>query len=173
VKYRLSRALKRFVEFRQMDDEHMRYVYAAYRKGALANLGEEFESADLPAVDFKTIFMDHALRFYDDAWVMLATSMRGDFEPVGYVAITKTKYPNPLFVADTVWFPWASQRNRVESMLNWMNEMRKSVSIVKYASSDEDKKFCVHLCKYSVMRRIGTKFGVAGQKIPEFESRAA
>jgi hypothetical protein len=168
-KYRLSRTLKRFVEFRPMDDEHVRYVYAAYRKGALDGLSVDFKP-EMPAPAFKEAFYGHVARMYDDAWVLYATSQRGAYEPVGYVAVTTTKVAQPLFIADTIWFPWASSRNRIESMVNWINEMRRDNLITEYAQM-KDKRFFEHICRHGIMRRVGTKHGLYPDgPAAEFES---
>lgn len=171
-RYRLSRTLKRFVEFRPMDDEHMRYVFAAYKKGAMKETGGFFDDEGMSAPEFKEAFYRYAQMYYDDAWVFYATSLRGVYEPVGYVATTRTKAAQPLFIADTIWFPMASSRNRVESMTNWLNEMRKENVVTEY-SQMKDKKFFEHICRHGIMRRVGTRIGFYqdGGNAAEFETK--
>lgn len=155
-KYRLSRTLKRFVEFRPMEDEHLRYAYAAYKKGGLDALLAPFTEHDMTPPEFRDAFINHAQLYYDDIWVFYANSLRREYEPVGFVGTSRTKVRQPVFIVDTIWFPWASPRNRVESMVNWLNERRKEDIVTEYAQM-KDKAFFEHICRHGIMRRVGTK----------------
>lgn len=155
-KCRLSRTLKRFVEYRPMDDEHMRYVYAAYKKGALDELLEPFTEYDMTPPEFREAFLEHAVMYYDDMWVFYANSLRGEYEPVGFVGTSRTKVRQPVFIVNAIWFPWASARNRIESMVNWLNDRRREDIVTEYAQM-KDKKFFEHICRHGIMRRVGTK----------------
>ena len=154
-----------------MDDEHLRYAFVAYKKGALDHIGEQFKSHEMTPAEFKDAFIEHSALRYDDAWVFYATSRRGEYEPVGYISITRTKFIDPVFIVDIVMFPWASTRNKLESIANWVNDMRRLVGVTYFAPYGDEKRFCEHLCRHGIVRRVGTKRHLFGaENCPEFEA---
>lgn len=159
------------MEFRPLEMEDVRYVWAAYKKGALENLG--FDGDEMSAAEFKDAFAKKVLEDYDAAWTQFGTTSKG-YIPVGLIFgfwphATKSPY---MIVADMVWFPWATRRNVVESVVNFFNDMRKDIPMVEYARP-EDKKLYETVCKHGIMRRVGTSH-VVYPEIPAtvFETRS-
>ena len=153
-KSRLSRTLSRFIEYRPMTEQDLRFVYAAYKKGALAELGETFSDTSMTPPEFMSAFKEYGEKYFDEAVVFLAP-YAGTYGPVGYIALTSSKIVRPIFIEEMVWFPWASPRNILESAVNFFNEARKSTTIHEYARM-KDKKFFERICKHGIMRRIGS-----------------
>lgn len=78
-----------------------------------------------------------------------------------------------------IWFPWANSRAILETYVNFIVKMRSekhesghNYVILEYAMQ-KDQKFFDHVCKYGVMRRVGTSLEVyPGSKSCIYESRS-
>lgn len=175
AKWRLKKTLARKPSFRPIEHEDMKYIWAAYRKGALASMGEDFVSADMDAQAFAGRFEKEIIENYAGAWTLFAETTRGMI-PVG-LALGFYSHPNPRFapfmiVGDLVWFPWSTHRNRIESAVNFFHRIRSSIPMVEYARG-EYKRFFEMICQHGVMRRIGTTHNVyPGEATAVYETRA-
>lgn len=137
----------------------MRYVWAAYKKGALASMGAEFADAAMAAPDFKVAFEAEIVRRYDAVWTLFAETTLG-YRPVG---MALGFWPQPdtekapfMLLGDLVWFPWASPRNRVAAAVNFFNAMRDQIPMMDMGVLPKDHRFFDMLCAHGVMRRVGT-----------------
>lgn len=92
-------------------------------------------------------------------WVitMIADTPKGRI-PVGSVSAMNPLGTRLVMLADVLWFPWASHRNCVESLANFVNTLRDDYTLMEYADEREPqtKRFFENLCKYALMRRVGT-----------------
>lgn len=85
-----------------------------------------------------------------------------------------------LQTADLIWFPWASKRNVLESYLNFANEIRNTTHpesgnkyVVLEFCREEGEKFFTQMCRYGVMRRVGTSHEVhPNEKTCVYETRS-
>lgn len=174
-KWRLKRTLKRRLEFRPIDLGDMKYVWAAYRKGALASMGEQWAKTDMPAADFDNAFKIEVIKNYSSCWTLFAETGKG-FLPVGLV-LAFWSHPNPRLapfqiIGDLIWFSWASRRNKIESAVNFFSKVRKDFPLVEYAQGETTKRFFEVMCQHGVMRRVGTSFVVfRGEATAVFETR--
>lgn len=173
--WRLNKTLARKVDFRRMDDDDLKYVWAAYKKGALAPMAAPFENTALDADAFKEAFGVRLLARYDAEWTLLAETPRG-FIPVGMILAFnghKDASISPFFViGDIIWFPWASRRNIVESAVNFFNVARREASFIDYAHGLVNKRFFEMLARHGIVRRIGTTFSVVrNEPVAVFETR--
>jgi len=90
--------------------------------------------------------------YYDVGFTMEALTPKGRL-PVGAVF---GKYVGPfLWLGATKWLGWASERNKIESAVNLLNELRKDGLVMLY-SNMADKDFYTHISKHGVIRRVGT-----------------
>lgn len=125
-----------------MHEEDIKYFYASYKKS-----GHD----DKTPLEFKNELLRHIQTSYDDAFVMMAR-VEGKKEVVGGFF---SQYAGPLMVVgDITWFPWASKRNRVESMVNAINELRKERLMI-FISTLKDKRFYEYICRHGILSRIG------------------
>lgn len=174
-RWRLKKTLRRKLDFRPIEREDMRYVWAAYKKGALKSLGEKFASGDMESGDFDIAFEAEIAANYHGAWTLFAETPRG-FLPVGLV-LGFYSHPDPRFapfmiVGDMIWFPWSSNRNRIESAVNFFNRIRHEIPMVEYAD-EQAKRFFEVIAQHGIVRRVGTSFNVyPGQSTAVFETRA-
>lgn len=138
-------------------------------------MGDVFADASLDPDEFNEAFSAELENNYYGAWTLFAETKRG-FLPIGMVFVFPS-HPNPemapfAIIGDMIWFPWASTRNKIESTVRWINDTRKEVPLVEYASL-EHKGFFEVMAKHGIMRRVGTSHNVyPGQPTSVFETRA-
>ena len=174
--WRLKKTLARPVDFRLLEREDVRYLWVAYKKGLLADLGGPFsDPPNMTPDEFKVEFEVLITTMYHGAWAMLAKT-GNEYKPVGAVfgfwSHPEPKYATFMNVANMVWFPWATARNRIESALNFFNTIRMQFPMVEYAR-EKDKRFFEVLARHGVMRRIGTSYNVyCGAPAAVFETRS-
>ena len=94
--------------------------------------------------------------YYDVGFTLLAPTPKGML-PVGAVF---GKYVGPfLLLGDAKWLAWATDRNKLESIINLLNELRKDGLVLFYSNMD-DKKFYTHILRYGIAKRVGTIDGL-------------
>lgn len=92
----------------------------------------------------------------DMTYTMSAPTKNG-FIPVGMFS---GEFIGPmLMIGNANWFPWASSRNKLESAVHAINELRKQY-IVLIHSNMQDKEFYVEIARHGVLRRVGTIYDV-------------
>lgn len=173
-RWTLKRTLKRKTHFRPLEEEDIQYIWVAYKSGRLETMGPPFDSDDLSPDEFKQEFLAQVEVVYHGAWTLFAETKRG-YLPSGLV-LGFWSHADPRFgvfmnVGDMIWFPWATDRNKVEMAVNFFNEIRKDISMVEYAKLD-DKKFFETIAKHGVMRRVGTMHNIYEGPAAVFETRA-
>lgn len=171
--WKLKKTLARRLQFRPIGPEDLPYIWAAYRKGALAPMHGAFTRNDMTAQQMREAFEQAIHDRYDREWTMLAETKKG-FIPVGMLLAFHQHPVHEVFmiVGDLIWFPWASARNRIESAVNFFNSIRKNTAMVDYAYGEENQRFFEVLCMHGVMRRCGTTFSVVkGKPCAIFETR--
>jgi hypothetical protein len=160
--------LKRKLEYRPIEDEDVRYAWAAYKMGALKSA---FEDGLTPEA-FKTEFVQFILSRYDAAWVLFAETRNG-FIPAG---LALGFWPHAavshfLIFNNFVWFPWATPRNRIESSVNFFKWIRHDIPMIGFARP-RDKKFCEVLAQHGLLAKVGTTFNVfPSEKAAVWETR--
>lgn len=143
---RLSRTLKRKPEFHGFGDEDIKYLWAAYKKGAFRDIFTE----DLDAKEFSEVAIEYILSVYTHAWVL------GE-KPVGVVFGILT---GPfIYLGSLEWFPWATKRQIVENLIGFLNGVRKELYCV-WDCKEEDKKFYEYIARHGIIRRVGTLHGL-------------
>ncbi len=161
--WQVTRTLKRKPSYRGIEEGDLRYLWAAYKRGALIGVGipgyltpDEFSSF----VDKKVSASCHM------AWAMLM----GD-KPVGFVfGAWSPSVKQVLEIVLVVWMPWASRRNIIESAVNFIREIRKEYRCMGYALPEHRGLYEV-AAKHGLVRRIGTSYNaIPGRPTAMFES---
>lgn len=166
-KWRLSKTLARNVDFRPIEDEDIRFAYAAYKTGALE---EMFEETDLDAAQFKQVFEDVVVNGFHAAWTVFADNKAG-YSPIGLVfGRWHPSTEGVMVVSGIAWFPWASERNIIEGTVKFFNEVRKEMQMVGYARPEQKRLYEICL-KHGIMRRIGTSHIMFDTPATVFETR--
>jgi hypothetical protein len=112
----------------------------------------------LSAAEFDELFIDIATKAYAGMWTQYATTKRGEV-PVGFIA--GVRLDGHWLLTEFIAFPWASVRNRAETLvkfLNWFRTVENAVVRVKMS----DKKMFEFACRTGVLRRTGTWFNWYG-----------
>ena len=146
----------------------MKWLYAAYKLGS-------FGDGDLISLDegMTPSEFDQKLRllmstYYEDGWV-LESMNQGKMRPVGVIFST---YMGPLnLLGDMTWFPWSTDRNRVEAAVHFLNEARRHAIYVWYCDF-KDKRFYEHIARHGIIKRIGSITGLyKGGDVPFWQTR--
>lgn len=73
----------------------------------------------------------------------------------GMVGIVFASIKNELMEPHAIWFQWATRRNIMETAVRFFVETRKEFKVIVF-SKPETRTFFTHLCKYGLLRRVGT-----------------
>lgn len=138
---RLSRTLKRRPVYRDFEEGDLKYLWVAYKKG-LMDIKE-----DLSPKDFDEAMINIVDSEYEFGW----TFMEGK-TPVGF-AFGSVAGPLVL-LRDLTWLPNASNRNKIEHIVNLLNDMRKRMKIIFY-SKENDKDYYAYIARHGIIRRVG------------------
>lgn len=151
--WRLRKTLSRRIEVRPIEDADVRYAWAAYKKGALAELGEPYTS-DLDAAQFKSAFERTVLTTHH-AWWTISGETKNGFIPIGIVVGEWGPSQAFMIIVGISWFPWASRRNIVEGTVKFFDGLRKQMKWVGFATPKHKPLYEV-CCMHAIMRRVGT-----------------
>ena len=143
----------------------MRWLWAAYRKGALPELPPELSQDDFHNAVLEKLLGERPSR---GAWLLWAPAwneglgMKGEGRPIGFMIAYSA---GAALEPHVLWFPWSSPRNRLEAVMQWLNEARKRSGVIVFVQ-DEDKRLYERLEDFKVLRRAGTLFGYWGNGKP-------
>lgn len=164
------------MDFRPIEDDDIKFVWAAYKSGRLASMGKDFEDGKMAPAQFRERFQAEILANYAGAWTMFSITPKGKM-PVGLI-LGFWSHPEPrlspfMIVGDIIWFSWATARIKIESAVNFFDRVRKTIAFMEYAQS-KDQKFFDVLCQHGIMRRVGTSYNVyPGESVAVYETRRA
>lgn len=166
-KWRLSRTLKRHIEYRAIEDKDLKYIWAAYKKGAFQELN--FKEGMSPE-EFTQAFSSIVVSNCHMAWLLSADTKNG-FIPVGVVLCAWAPGSAYLVVVGVSWMPWASKRNIIECMIGFFSKARRDYSFVGYALPEHKRMYEV-CCMHGITRRVGTSYiAIPGKAAAVFETR--
>lgn len=166
--WRLKKTLRRATDFRPIEDDDVRYIWVAYKKGALAGMG--FTDTSLEPDEFKAAFEMEIFNGYDAAWILFAVTSKG-FVPAGMVLGEWGPRKAFMEIVGACWFPWASKRNIIEAMVNFLNSIRKQIPLMFFALHEHKKLYDV-CAMHGIIRRIGTSYtAFPKQTAAVFETR--
>ena len=146
--------LKRDPQVEQLNEEHFRFLWAAYRRDCFT--GNIVAGLDRDGfIDAFSEAIGDLLRTGGEGYVMVAQTPLGRI-PVGFLVIEfrgspdmkRQAWPEPL------WFPEASPRNKLELMLRVMLDLKKE-HLVLVLAKPASWTFLRHLCDFGVMRAVG------------------
>lgn len=125
--------------------------------GEIEGFGEAtgMDLKDLSKDDFVQVlnaWMDLGCYF-----VLIAKTGKGEV-PVGVIA--ENRKPT-MIEPHVVWFPWASDRNKLETIMKFVNEMRREVLVVIFAEYKE-RRFWNLLSNYGIIKRRTATGGIKG-----------
>lgn len=163
-KVSLNRTLRRKVVIRQTTLEDLRWFYGGYVKGAFK---EHFPDG-LNAQGFIAAVNEIS----DRAIKTVEISDGNNKRPLGVIT---ERIEHGMVEAHVVWMPWTTARNRIEGAIRYINDIRKVPNIwggkpdrliALFAVEGEDKVLMTHICRYGILRRVGTLEDAAGPGRP-------
>lgn len=164
-KWRLRRTLSRRVEVRPIEQEDVRFAWAAYRKGKLTEMNFP-EGLDAKA--FKEAFEAYVLTRAHAAWTII-TGTRDGFIPAGFVLGGWAPMEAYMVIIGISWLPWASKRNILEGTVAFFDKIRKQMGWMGFASPEHKRLYEV-CCIHSIMRRVGTS-NLSGHAVAVYEGK--
>lgn len=169
-KWRLRKTLARKIDIRPMQPDDLKYIWAAYKKGALSPMGEAFAETGMDAAAFNSAF-ESSVEKFSEGWMICADTPKG-FIPCGAVFGKFDQILPFMIVAGVVWFPWASRRNVIEGSVTFFHSVRKAYPTMLFAT-EQHKRLYEIVCMHGIMRRVGTSHvAFPGQQAAVFETRA-
>jgi len=118
-------------------------------------LGSFGEAKDISQEEFNA-WLSGYLNETDRTYILVSETMKGKI-PVGMFS---GRFNGPLFfIGSAMWFKWATDRNKLETVVNALNELRKDYVVIMHNHMD-DKKFYEIIAKHGVTRQVGRLFDV-------------
>ena len=144
--------LKRGCAYEDILDKHLPYLWAAYTKGTFEEL-EDFPK-DLEPGQFKDRVVANIYNLLDSGHAMgvgICATSEGEI-PIGLII---TEFQPDYALPHAYWFPWASDRNKLEFSVRYLVDL-KAENLILINVSETLAPFFQHLGKYGILRRIGT-----------------
>lgn len=176
-----SRGRRRYVEFRLSEPDDLKYLWAAYRKGAFNHIHPVFLE-DLSTQEFKDAMALYLEEGGFTPWTMVAETKDG-VRPVALLLGLVTE--RVINLAKLVPFPWASPRNVLESMSNALDTIRKQVYDESLEIDDplryvmailftdyRDKKFYEKIQDMGILRKVGHVYHMHPETNILFQTRS-
>lgn len=160
--WRLSKTLARRTEVRPIENEDVKFAWAAYKNGALDAMGLP---QGLDAAGFKSEFERYVLTNTPATWTIITETKNG-FIPSGFVFGQLGAF---LTIVGIAWCPWASKRNIIEGAVRFFNRIRREMPWIGFAA-DEHKAVYEVCMQHGIMSRIGTSHSL-GKRMAVFEGR--
>ena len=142
------------------ENRHLRYLWRAYKRGELEGHLPLAQDLDVQAFPPAAI----ALMAPFPGELLMAINMRD--EPVGMAVVTYSQtYDRRRAFPHVIWFKEATGRQRLEITLRFLLNLKKT-NLVVIEAKQPYWPFFEHLCKYGVLRRVGTirdAYGAGGR----------
>jgi len=125
----------------------MRWFYTAYRLG----LWKEAIPRELTRDAFIER-MHELLVLGEFDWVIEAPGDGGGHRPIGLMLAVSRNAGNAI-EPHIDWFPWATPRNQMEGIAQWLKETSKQIKILVYVRIDESAMWHRLAGKYRILNR--------------------
>jgi len=135
----------------------MKYLWLLYRTGKL----KDFNIGEVGAKDFSVIMAEIMNEMFDFAWVVEAPTSQGFRPVVIFFGIDNYRF---VLLADALWLPWATKRNKIEAYITALVILRRDLPVYFYL---DDDKFALYICRHGVARTVGTLHEIGGSKFYE------
>ena len=139
------RTLKRGAHYRSPRDADLKFLYAAYKKGVFEELqpGYDFD-------DFATIIIDDFE--HGEYYIGVApNNASAEHTEIPVCLFSLLRRHQGLGEPHVIWFPWATDRNKIEIVLKFLTEMRRDMTLAIFAR-EEDAPFFERMKHYGVVK---------------------
>jgi len=127
-----GRIYARKPKVREIQNHHLRWLWAAYKLGAFAEVVPE----GLDDNGFEEAIVD-LLASVDFGWVIEAQGEEG-LRPVG-VVLGQSRAAGRGVEPHVDWFPWATTRNRLEGIAVFLRDVSKQLKIFVFAEEGDTR----------------------------------
>jgi hypothetical protein len=135
-----------------VSEGHLRYLWRAYRRDELRHFPLP---PDLDPSQFREQ-ITALLAALVEAGGAVLMFVNKDEIPIGMVGVTYGKTQDRIRAfPHAVWFQEGTARQRLEVSLRFLLNLKKT-HLVVIECMEADWRFFQHLCKYGVLRRVGT-----------------
>lgn len=149
LRFRLSRTLKRRPWFDDFKEEDIKYLY----------LIEKLNNSELTPAEFQGRALNTINSQYDYGWTLKAKH-NGEMKPM--VIVFGIKTADFIHIDDVVFMPWATVRNKLESVLKFLCVIKKQ-HILTMKNDYQESKFFHRLMDYKVIKQAGTIYTEEGR----------
>ncbi len=126
-------------------EEDFKWFWAAYKKGTWEGVMED----DLSQIEFVEFMLNQFSEASDLYTIYFEKKV------IGLVIVTGRIFGSTRYVRPFInWFPWATNRNKLEGAVKTILELRKSLPVLVDVGTDLSK-FVTHIAKYGILRRVG------------------
>lgn len=136
----------RRVRVELIDSSHMRWLWAAYRKG----LWQDVAGSELDQEAFAE-FVATVAEGLSEAFIITAPNETEDMPVAVGSVIERSVWLEPHLD----FFPWATPRNKIEAAVKFALEMRK-IKPLFIAVERKHQSWTDHILRYGVISRSGT-----------------
>jgi len=127
-------------------------VFLAYKHGAFEDFDPGLEKEDFIRASAEKILQ------WDDAVILEVN------KPVGLLAVNLL---GTHALIRAFWFPWATPRNKIETVLKFILDHKKDVHLL---GASNEKPFFDQLFRYGCVRAIGTTLRWGDEPMTLYES---
>lgn len=137
----------------------LNYVWAAYKKGSLDTLHDDFKSHEMSPQELGELFDNYLMVNGLSSFTVHAES-DGQIKPIGLITVWARE--RILQINEMSWFWWASKRNIFEGAVKFFDQVRRTehqesgrnFKVLEF-SSEEDRKFFERMMDLGLLNRCG------------------
>lgn len=127
---------------RHIQERDFAYLWAAYRKGKFRDMiGDNLGRAEF-AESIVTI-----LELFNHEWILEAPNLNVPSDGMVPVGIVVANGDRRFIEPHVDWFPWATDRNKVEAALAFLSRVSTQYKVLAFVRP-EDKEFYIQMCRY-------------------------
>lgn len=125
-----------------LEEEHMKYLWASYRKRAWEEIPEGLTQDQLR--EFVSVLCSRSN--------LMVIEAPNKYPIVGIISCREDRF---YLEPHVDWMPWATDRNKLEGTARAVLFLREIKPLLIW-SKESTKEFFTHVCKYGILKRIGT-----------------
>jgi len=145
---KLKVTLKRKPKIRDLDETDLKYLWLAYKTGSFTKAGSFEIPEGLTPIQFNETAYDLIMESYTFGWALTSK----DGERYGYLFAEQA---GPItLLGDVIWLPNVTNRQKIESAVNTINELKKDLYLNLYCDKT-DNDFYLHVARHGILKRVG------------------
>lgn len=147
-----KKLLRRGCHYRPLDDGDMKWLWGAYLDDSLTSIAVP----DLDETTFPDAMRNLFTLYYErqgQAFLLEGHFIQyGGNAPVGLMLVDESQ---GAFWPHTVWFDWATPRNKIETSVKFFQDLNHEGNVM-FVATRQEIPFYSHLARYGLVNRRGT-----------------